>query len=465
MHWQTFILTLFLLAGVSQNVLAERTPAAQRWYTAGQDHVNKRAQITQGKNTAKNVILFIGDGMSLTTVTAARILEGQMRGEHGEENQLSFEQFPATALSKTYAVDRQVTDSASTATAMVTGVKTRFRTVAMDETAGEDENCVAGTLQTILEQAEARGLSTGVVSTTRITHATPAVLFSHVTDRGMERKGSNGCADIASQLIDFPYGNGLEVALGGGYPMFTADTRADKRDLVEEWRARDGAAFVKTAAELADLPEGTRQVLGLFSDSHMAYEIDRTDAEPSLTVMTEAAIDLVDDNKNGYFLMIEGGRIDHGHHATNARRALTETIEFSNAVRRATELVSRDTLIIVTADHGHTLAFAGYPDRGNPILGIAGNDKDGLPYTTLSYANGPGFRAPASLAAPRPDLSDVDTQADNYLQEALVPLKMETHGGGDVPVYATGPGSQWVGGVIEQNVIYHIMHRALFGSN
>lgn len=441
----------------------ERTPEAEAWYAAGADFVEERVRDRRGPRRAKNVILFIGDGMSLTTVTAARILEGQMRDATGEENLLSFETFPATAFSKTYAVDRQVTDSASTATAMVTGVKTRFRVVSMDETAGSDGACDAGKLETIIEQAEDRGLATGVVSTTRITHATPAALYAHVPERNYEREAEGGCADIASQLIDFPYGDGLEVALGGGYPMFAAAARPDGRDLIVEWQAREGATVVRTASELANLPADARQVLGLFSNSHMAYEIDRPAEQPSLTAMTEAAINLVDGHRKGFFLMIEGGRIDHGHHATNAKRALTETIEFSNAIRRATELTGDDTLIIVTADHGHTLAFAGYPERGNPILGSAGNDSNELPYTTLSYANGPGYRAPGSLDQPRPDLTDVDTTADNYLQEALIPLTIETHGGGDVPVYATGPGSQWVSGVMEQNVIYHVMRRALFG--
>ena len=135
----------------------------------------------------------------------------------------------------------------------------------------------------------------------------------------------------------------------------------------------------------------------------------------------------------GYFLHVEGGRIDRAHHAGNARRALVETIEMSNAVRRAMELTSeQDTLIIVTADHSHTLSIAGYPHRGNPILGLVkpvpnqdGNpakvslDRNGQPWTTLGYANGPGYRGPG----PRPDLSSVDTTALNFLQEASVPLE------------------------------------------
>ena len=128
-----------------------------------------------------------------------------------------------------------------------------------------------------------------------------------------------------------------------------------------------------------------------------------------------------------------------------------------------------DTLILVTADHAHTMFFAGYPKRGNPILdkvrGISGEDsagsefavdKLGLPYTTLGYANGPGYVAPKE-GAPRPDLDDVDTQAVDYLQQALVPLGAETHGGDDVGVWAKGPGSDAVRGSVEENVLYHFL--------
>jgi alkaline phosphatase len=124
----------FLLTFASTNVQAE-LPAnanALKWYKAGQSFVKQQKRFTRGKKRAKNVILFVGDGMSITTVTASRIYEGQMNGANGEEHMLSFENFPHTALSKTYAVDRQVADSAPTATAMMTGVKTRFRTLGVD---------------------------------------------------------------------------------------------------------------------------------------------------------------------------------------------------------------------------------------------------------------------------------------------------------------------------------------------
>jgi alkaline phosphatase len=172
-------------------------------------------------------------------------------------------------------------------------------------------------------------------------------------------------------------------------------------------------------------------------------------------------------HERGYVLLVEGGRIDHAHHDGNARRALVDTIAFSDAVRVADELAGDDTLVLVTADHSHVLTFAGYPARGNPILGkvrAAGQDADardrlGLPYTTLGYGNGPGYVAPTA-AAPRPDLTAVDTTALDSLQEATVPLSAETHGGEDVGVWARGPGAGAVRGTLEQHVLFHLMVQA-----
>ena len=178
----------------------------------------------------------------------------------------------------------------------------------------------------------------------------------------------------------------------------------------------------------------------------MSYELDRNPAlEPSLAQMTAKSIDILSKNPNGYFLMVEGGRIDHAHHAGNASRALTDTIEFSNAIQRTVDVLKasgtlEDTLIIVTADHSHTFTIAGYPSRGNNILGLVREvpakdgaplknslDTHGRPFTTLGYANGPGVRAGG-----RPDLTNVDTTDVNFLQEATVPLSSETHAGEDV---------------------------------
>jgi alkaline phosphatase len=166
---------------------------------------------------------------------------------------------------------------------------------------------------------------------------------------------------------------------------------------------------------------------------------------------------------------VEAGRIDHAHHEGKAHIALRDTIEFSNAIKKAYEMTNpEETLILVTADHSHVFTIAGYPHRGNDILGLVKSvpgvdgdgttldlDKNNLPYTTLSYANGPGYRGGA-----RPDLTLVDTKAFSFLQEATVPLGSETHAGEDVAIYASGPMAHFVHGSMEQNWIFHVMREA-----
>lgn len=454
----------------------------------------KDEQLRKGK-PRRNVILFVGDGMGVSTVTAARILEGQRRGESGEENSLAFDTFRNVSLIKTYSVNQQTSDSAPTMTAMVTGQKTKDGILSINSNVvrGDYKTAAGNTLTTILEQAEDAGLSTGVVSTARITHATPAACYAHSPDRDWEADSNlpddalaADFPDIARQLVEFKHGDGLEVAIGGGREYFLPKTstdpedegavgrRADGRDLAAEWASKDGAAFVWNQAQFDAIdPSTTKHLLGLFERSHMEYEVDRakdTAGEPSLAEMTSKAIDIVSANPRGYFLMVEGGRIDHAHHAGNARRALEDAIALSDAVHRALEKTdANETLILVTADHSHTFTIAGYPVRGNDILGkVITNDAhgqpeagysldtNGLPYTTLAYANGPGYRGGA-----RPDLTAVDTTDVEFLQEATVPLASETHAGEDVALYATGPNSNQVFGVQEQTVSYFVAARTL----
>jgi alkaline phosphatase len=473
----------------------KRKETRETWYADGEAAIEKAKKLVGKTTRAKNVILFLGDGMGITTVTAAHILEAQMRGESGEENRLSFEEFPFVALSKTYSVNQQTSDSAPTMTAIMTGVKTKDRILSVDQNVvrGDYRTVKGNELPTLLEIAAQRGLSTGVVTTTRITHATPAACYAHVPERDWEsdRDLSNDARsanfpDIARQLIEFPYGDNLTLAFGGGRENFLPNTvadpeypdkkgkRLDGRDLTKEWTAKHpNSAFVWNKRDFDQIdPKKTKHLLALFERSHMKYEHDRsTDkaGEPSLSEMTAKAIEMLSNNKKGYFLMVEGGRIDHAHHEGNAFRALTETIEFSNAVRAAVSRVDlKDTLIIVTADHSHTFNIGGYPARGNNILGLvrSNNDKgnaddavdvdlNGKPYTTLNYANGRG-------ALPqRPDLSKIDTTAPDYKQEAIVPLEDETHGGEDVAVYAIGASANLVHGVMEQNWIFQVMREAL----
>ena len=480
------------LALVLLPVAASAQQTAEEWYAAGRAAVERSLALRSGDAPrAKNVILFVGDGMGVSTVTAARILEGQLRGETGEENELFFETFPNLALSRTYNTDAQVPDSAGTMTAMATGVKTRAGLISVSDAVvpGDCDSVEGAELPTILEIAEQRGLATGIVSTARLTHATPAANYAHSMARSFESdanaaalRNAGDCVDIARQLIEFTDNvagsNGLEVALGGGRREFlpnldgidpeegAAGQRLDDRDLTREWVERhDDAAYVWNAEQFAAVDTSeVSHLLGLFESSHMEYELDRagdSGGEPSLSEMTARAIEILARNPEGYYLNVEAGRIDHAHHEINPRRALIDTIEFARAVETAVEMVDlSETLVIVTADHSHVFTIAGYPARGNPILGTVadGNAEpmlagDGMPYTTLGYINGPNPGREENLA-------DIDTTHESFHSQTLVPLGSETHGGEDVAVYAIGPGSDLVRGVMEQNVIFHIMMEA-----
>jgi alkaline phosphatase len=492
----------------------DETPAW--WYRDGAAQAAQRGAST-GK--AKNVILFVGDGMSLTTVAAARILDGQLKGAPGEENRLSWERFPATALSKTYNTDSQTPDSAGTMSAMATGVKTRAGVLSIGQKGqrGDCATALQAPMLTLWELAASSGLATGVVTTTRVTHATPGATFSHSADRNWEndmdlpdKAKAQGCIDIARQMIESPYGTGPDVLMGGGRGNFMTveqrdpeyddkvGQRLDGRDLIATWKQRHpGGEYVWNAKQFAAAPKD-KPLFALFEPDHMQFDHDRPQdgaGEPSLAQMTVAAIERLKKIKgdNGFVLLVEGGRIDHAHHMGNAYRALTDTIALSQAVDAATKATSADdTLILVTADHSHTLSFVGYPTRGNPMLGkvrgTSGEDGDandyardalGKPYTTLNYSNGPGYTGASSqqpegphkfphtasgmqeIEKGRPDLTNVDTQAPDYMQEALVPTSNETHGGDDVGIWARGPGSAAVRGSVEQNTIYHFLLQSM----
>ncbi|HAW74339.1 MAG TPA: alkaline phosphatase [Alteromonas australica] len=520
---RTWKATLGAIAlAVSSGLHADVLPANQTdsaWYTDAQAQLLEKLA-TNNQFKAKNVILFVGDGMGVSTLTSARIHKGQLEGNMGEEGYLSFETFPHTALVKTYNVDAQTPDSAGTMTAMMSGLKTDVGVIGVDEDIerGECATVAGNEVITALELAEIRGLSTGIVSTARITHATPAATYAKSADRNWEDISdmpedavTEGCVDIADQLVNFESFvearytgvdiDGIEVAMGGGRRHFLPNDasanspdassdvegdRSDGRNLVTEWQdtySNGVYVYDETGFDAIDT-ENTERLFGLFNESHMQYEADRANdiaGEPSIAEMTETAINILDNNEKGFFLMVESGRIDHAHHAGNAAGALTDTLAFEAAVTAAVENTDpSETLILVTADHGHVFTIAGYPKRGNPILGKVVNvgaeepatASDGTPYTTLGYTNGRGFQNLGDetdsdvaygldIAAGRVDLTDVDTTTAGYHQEALIPLSSETHSGEDIALHATGPGSQLAQGVVEQNVVFHLINQAL----
>ncbi len=482
--------------------LAIETAAAgdPSWAKAAAEVGERRARVGDVAR-ARNVILFIGDGMGISTVTAARIFEAQKRAaagdregfEGGEENLLSFERFSHSALVKTYNTNAQVPDSAGTATAMTTGAKTRIGVLGMLRGQGPGD-CNAGVAlpRPLARLARDRGMGVGVVTTTRITHATPAAMWAHVPNRDWEgadrhypaEARQSGCRDIADQLVRFQ--GGMDVVLGGGRDQFrragAGGMRDDGRDLVAEWRRANGRGrFVEDRRGLDALsPDGRAPVLGLFNATHMDFNFDADrEREPDLAAMTRFAVRHLEARHardgQGYVLMVEGGRIDHAHHLTNAYRALDETVEFARAIEDTLALVDpAETLILVTADHSHVFTIAGYPPRGNPILGFvrpvdggegryrtdaAGHvlDMDGRPFPTLGYANGPDI---GTIGARRLDSERAPDDPD-YLQTKTHRLASETHGGEDVGLWAIGPGSALVSGTMEQNSIFHIIAHAL----
>lgn len=291
-------------------------------------------------------------------------------------------------------------------------------------------------------------------------------MYGHSASRNIESDKDlqtpfdyEGCKSLSQQLLD----SDVDIALGGGLKEFNSDTLSAKTNETALTLYRDAQSLRHIDQnKLRPIKDG-RKILGLFTPSHMSYEADRDNTlEPSIAEMTTFSMDHLSDNENGYVLMVEAGRIDHAHHEANAYRALKDLEAFNAAVEAAVAQASDDTLILVTADHSHVFTMAGYPARGNPILGLTRGvddttggpaagyslDQDGKPYTTLGYHNGPNVRATDSKP-----LTDNLVQAPDYRQQSAVNLSSETHAGEDVTLFATGPGAERFKGVMEQDEI------------
>ncbi|XP_023212014.1 alkaline phosphatase, tissue-nonspecific isozyme-like isoform X2 [Centruroides sculpturatus] len=421
--------------------------------------------------------------MGLATITAARIYKGQKNKNLGEEQFLAFEKFPYVSLVKTYALDKQVADSANTATAYLCGVKANFGTLGVNGRV-KFEDCqaskdVSNHVTSILEWAQNAGKSTGFITTTRVTHASPAALYSHSASRDWESFSDDpDCPDIALQLVTSRPGKDIQVILGGGRKTFLNSTkgredgRKDGRDLIEEWmndkiNRKLKAAYVSNLRQFNDFRERSADyLLGLFNEDHLNYVTDLEEGEPrrepTLEEMTKKSIEILKRNPKGFFLFIEGGRIDTAHHTNNALKALEETLQMDKAIETALHMTSEeDTLMIVTADHSHTMTINGYPKRGNNILGIADvSDLDNLTYTTLLYSNGPGWKAREI------NLTSEETSDKEYQQNSAFLASAETHGGEDVTVHAIGPMAHLFQGIQEQSYIPHALsYAACIGPN
>jgi len=269
----------------------------------------------------KNIILMIGDGMGVSHVFAGLTANG---------GHLFLDNFKHIGFSKTQSADNYITDSAAGATALSTGKKTFNGAIGVVVNAKGDTVAV----QTVLEIAEEKGLSTGLVATSSITHATPAAFVSHQYSR-----------DLDEEIADDILRSGVDVFIGGGYRFFSE--RKDGRDLIIQLKQK-GYQVLQEMDEIAKVKSG--KLAGLtVPESNLPFPVRKMD----LPLSTETALNILDNNNKGLFLMVEGSQIDWGSHQNNTIYIVQEMLDFDQAIGKALEFASKDgeTLIIVTADH------------------------------------------------------------------------------------------------------------------
>jgi len=381
---------------------------------------------------AESVIFLIGDGMGYAQLTAAR---WEKAGGDQPEYQPTLDSYQNTRLymdemeyagyMSTHSLNSWITDSAAAVTALATGEKTYNGVISVANVTDrgavmgyENATAYAVPLKTILEMAEEAGKATGVVTTTRVTHATPAGYYAHSADRDWEN-------EIAEQCIE----SDMEVALGGGASKFSFDNRS----LLEE-AASSGWTVVRNEGELVAVdPATTERLLGIFTDSHMSYELDRDPAlEPSLAEMTATAIEVLSRDEDGFFLMVEGGRIDHADHARDYKRCVVDTVAFDDAVKAALDYAAEnpETLVVVTADH----------ECGGLVISAASGE-----YTEGWASNFASGAYPTS-----------ETYADlNILEEA-------SHTSVDVPLFASGPTAvEFSRGLVDNTEVFTLLKEAM----
>jgi alkaline phosphatase len=487
--------TAAIIAIASAAAAQDIPQANNEWFKAGESTIAEIIARQPNTARAKNVILFTSDGNGVGTNYAIRLFSGQQAGGMGDDYVQPQETFPNLALVKTYSTNGQTPDSAPTASAMNSGVKLKNTMINVDESVAVND-CMARQgheLKTFAEMMSEEGKSVGTISTARITHATPAAVYAKTVNRNWEDNTGipEGCdqLDIADQLLQQMKNGVIDLAMGGGRGHFLPESvtddegktgkRTDDRNLIEEAEAA-GAQYAWNEEGFQGLSlDGSAPILALFESSHMQYDYDRTD-EPSLAEMTGAAINALSTNEEGFYLNIEAGRVDHANHDGNLFRVLHDGKAFADAIQVAMDNTDpAETLIIVTADHEHAIAFNGYCGRGSDVLGLcyvedeAGTmhsdelnlGADGKPYTVVGYLNGAGSvlveQADGTFSGVRPDVTQEEVMDPDYLQQALVPMSSETHSGEDVTVMARGPWAHLFDGVIEQNVIFHVMNYAV----
>ncbi|NUB93927.1 alkaline phosphatase [Haloterrigena sp. SYSU A121-1] len=416
-----------------------------------------------GRGTRTNVIMMIPDGSSRAHDTAARYLRAYRDDpdaypENIPDVELAVDRADANGYMSHFPADpnSMVTDSAAAGTAIATGVKTYNGAISVD-TDREP-------LPTILERAGEAGYATGLVSTTQLTHATPASFAAHVEDRGMQE-------EIARQFVDE---TDVDVFLGGDRSHFRADDRDDGEDLIGRAEEQN-YAYVETASELESVSEG--KVLGLFSESgHLDYYLDRANdadnTQPGLRQMTERAIDLLETRSDeGFFLLVEGGRIDHASHG-NDPATVPEQLEFDRALDVAMEYARdgprrSETLTVSASDHDtgdlgldYGANVAAIDDleasQGTLTSAIDAASSTSEIASVLESQAGIDDLTDDELAALEEDPSAL-TGADGILNDrAGLVWGSGGHTGEDVPIYAAGEHAEQFTGSIDNTDLFEV---------
>ena len=313
----------------------------------------------------KYVFYFIGDGLGASQRQIAEFYYIHLIGD--DNAKLVMNQFPIAGINTTYSADSLVTDSAAAGTALATGYKTNNGMISVLPDGTE--------VKTLLQAAQEKGMSTGLVTTTRVTHATPAVFGAHNVSRDDE---SAIAEDYLANAVDFIAGGGVRFFIPQDFPKDFVDPtgatikskRSDDVNLLEDFADAGYDVFWGSEGALDFMDkdfEGGEKVLALFTYSHIPYEIDRVNDEmilPSLAEMAEAAVNALSSNENGFFLMVEGGRIDHACHANDIAGSIWDTLAFDAAVKVGYDFLQEhadETVLLVCGDHetgGMGLGFA-----------------------------------------------------------------------------------------------------------
>lgn len=399
------------------------------------------------KREIKNVIFLIGDGMGVSYTSAYRYLKDDPSTKFVERTELDKY---LVGQQMTYPEDpeQNVTDSASAATAMSAGIKTYNNAIAVDND-GSD-------VKTVLEAAKEQGKATGLVATSEITHATPASFGAH----DESRQNMNAIADdYYDDLINGEHK--VDVLLGGGTDLLV---RKD-RNIAEEFK-KDGFSYVTDREQL--LTDDNEQVLGLFAERGLPKMIDRTEDIPSLEEMTTSAIERLNKDKDGFFLMVEGSQIDWAGHDNDIVAAMSDMEDFEKAFKAAVEFAKKDkhTLVVATADHstgGYSIGSDGIYNWFSEPIKAAKRTPD---FMAQEIANGAGVEETlkqyidleltegeiqsVKKAAETKKAADIDHAIEEIFNErSHTGWTTGGHTGEDVPVYAFGPSSERFAGQIE----------------